>query len=165
MSWSRRLTAHRRLLTTIAAIALVLAAAGAVSAFREREPEADRRPLMQDESAEPEVAPTAEELQRVVERLADVGVATDVDTVAQLASEHGLGGAVRVLWWSTESETDIATIVDMRTGDADTAPMGWGQIAKHLDVHPGIGQVMGGGNGHGRAGAPGQNRSDDAPAP
>jgi hypothetical protein len=32
--------------------------------------------------------------------------------------------------------------------------MGWGQIARKLDVHPGLGAIMG--NGHGRENAPGQ---------
>ncbi len=34
--------------------------------------------------------------------------------------------------------------------------MGWGQIAKDLDVDPGIGSIMGQGDGHGRDNAPGQ---------
>jgi hypothetical protein len=40
--------------------------------------------------------------------------------------------------------------------------MGWGQIAKDLGVSPGIGSIMGNGGGHGRDGAPGQNKGKGA---
>jgi hypothetical protein len=44
--------------------------------------------------------------------------------------------------------------------------MGWGQMARELDVHPGLGSIMGNGggngNGLGREGAPGQQKQDDA---
>jgi hypothetical protein len=55
------------------------------------------------------------------------------------------------------SVTDLA---DMRDGDGG-APMGWGRMARELDldVHPGIGSIM----GHGNAPdvPPGQDRKAD----
>ena len=57
----------------------------------------------------------------------------------------------------------MADIAAMRDGDGTPeSVMGWGQIAKKLGVHPGIGSVMGNGGGHGRDDAPGQ-QEDDAP--
>ena len=54
------------------------------------------------------------------------------------------------------------TITAMRDG-TDTEPgMGWGRIAQaSLTFKPGIGSIMGGGDGHGRDDAPGQNKESD----
>jgi hypothetical protein len=50
----------------------------------------------------------------------------------------------------------------MRDGDGtEGSGMGWGQIAKELGVHPGIGSIMGQGGGHGRENAPGQQKDRD----
>ena len=106
--------------------------------------------------------PSAGEVARVVDRLADAGVDTDEDTVAALAADHGLGGAVRLLAWSDASGLSVDEIATMRAGSEDDEPMGWGRIARELNaanpelhLRPGIGQIMGG--GHGRDDAPGQN--------
>lgn len=40
--------------------------------------------------------------------------------------------------------------------------MGWRQIPKELGVHPGIGSIMGNGDGHGRENAPGE-QEDQTP--
>lgn len=158
VSFIRRLHA-RGLLVPIAATALliVIATGGAL---------ATRGPLAQDPSDQPDAEdqgapPSADEVARVVERLADAHIDTNADTVAALAAEHGLGGAVRLLAWSDASGLSVDEIADMRTGSEDTAPMGWGRIARELnaenpglDLHPGIGKIMG--NGHGRDDAPGQ---------
>ena len=70
---------------------------------------------------------------------------------------------MRVAAWAQESGTSAADIAAMRDGDGTPeSVMGWGQIAKELGVHPGIGSVMGNGGGHGRDDAPGQ-QEDDAP--
>jgi hypothetical protein len=51
----------------------------------------------------------------------------------------------------------MAAIRLMRDGDGtEESGMGWGEIAKDLGVHPGIGSIMGNGGGHGRDDAPGQ---------
>jgi hypothetical protein len=165
MSWGylRTLPTGRLIVILVAGLLLVAAMAGAVLATRQQPTNEPQAPLAQDPSPAAEAPPTAEELQRVVDRLANAGVTTDADTVAGLAADHGVGGAVRLLWWSSESGTSVDELVAMRTGDADTPPMGWGQIAKELGLHPGIGSVMGG--GHGRENAPGQNRDSTPPAP
>jgi hypothetical protein len=143
-------------LAVLAAAVLLLAAAGGVLA--NRAPAARDVPAHPASSHEPEAdseaAPTAEELARVADRL---GV--DEAVVADLATRYGLGGAVRVLAWSEEKAMDVEAIAAMRDG-TDTEPgMGWGQIAHELGVHPGIGSIMGGGQG--RENAPGQQ---DEPA-
>ena len=159
VSFFRRLHA-RGLLVPIAAIALliVIATGGAL---------ANRAPSAQDSSDQAEAEdqgapPSADEVARVVERLADAGIDTNAETVDALAAEHGLGGAVRLLAWSDASGLSVDEIADMRTGSGETEPMGWGRLARELnaenpelDLHPGIGKIMG--NGHGRDDAPGQN--------
>jgi hypothetical protein len=152
-----------RWVTMVVGGVLLLAFAGAV--LGSRAPQANDTPptRAQDPPDTAEEPPTAVELERIVERLAAAGVTTDADTVAALAVDHGVGGAIRLLWWSAQSGTAVEDIVVMRSGDADTPAMGWGQIAKALDVHPGIGQVMGGGSG--RDNAPGQNREEQPQAP
>lgn len=140
----------------LAAAVLLLVAAGSVLA--NRAPAARDVPAQPASSHEPEAdteaAPSAEKLARVADRL---GV--DEAVLADLATRYGLGGAVRVLAWSQEKAMDVEVIADMRDG-SDTEPgMGWGQIARELGVHPGIGSIMGGGQG--RENAPGQQ---DKPA-
>ena len=140
-----------RLIPLVAAIALVLALAGAALALRGPQATDTPAPLSQDsEDAEPLSAAT---LDRIVTKLGDAGVTTDADTVAGLAAEHGVGGAVRLLLWP-DADTSMEDILAMRAGDAETAPMGWGRIAKDLGIRPGIGHVMGGGSG--LENAPGQ---------
>jgi hypothetical protein len=164
MNLIRRLRARGRLLPFAAAALLVVVAATGALASRAPSQQDNRAPQAQDASEAPEAdeqeaPPTAEELAHVVDRLAAAGIETDADAVGALAADHGLGGAVRLLAWSNASGMSVDKIAAMRAGDTDTAPMGWGQIAKDLGVHPGIGNVMGGGNGngHGRDNAPGQD--------
>ncbi len=113
----------------------------------------------QDEDENEDGTPSQEVLDRVVGRLADAGITTDAETVAGLAADHGVGGAVRLLAWADASGMSTAELADMFASG-----MGWGQIAAELDLHPGIGSIMGnaGGNGNGlglgRANAPGQQK-------
>ena len=159
VSFLRRLNARGLLVPIVATgLLIVLATGGAL---------ANRAPLAQDASDQSEAEdqgppPTADEVARVVDRLADAGVDTDEDTVAALAADHGLGGAVRLLAWSEASGLSVDEIAAMREGSEDSAPMGWGRIARELnaadpelDLKAGIGQIMGG--GHGRDNAPGQS--------
>jgi hypothetical protein len=137
---------------------LVVAVAG--TALAQRAPVADTpAPLQADE---PEPIDDAA-VERAVERLTEHGI--DAARVEELATEHGVGGAVRILAWADELEgTHTADdIAGMRAEG-----LGWGQIANQLGVHPGLGSIMGNGNGngdgHGRDGAPGQQKdrgSDD----
>jgi predicted NUDIX family NTP pyrophosphohydrolase len=108
----------------------------------------------QTESEDADGPPTAEDLAHATERLEASGITVDDAVLNDLADRYGLGGAVRVLAWSDAADLDVEEITAMRDG-TDTEPgMGWGKIAKELDVHPGIGSIMGG--GHGRDDAPGQ---------
>lgn len=107
--------------------------------------------------------PSAELLARLVDRLGDAGITTDADTIAALAADYGVGGAVRLLAWADASGLSTDELATKFDGG-----MGWGQIAKELDLHPGLGSIMGNGhgggppdhaNGLGREGAPGQQDS------
>jgi hypothetical protein len=106
-------------------------------------------------SQQPEAPPTADEVAHAVERLSAHGIDVTAAELSALAADHGLGGAVRLVAWADQTGKSVEDIAAMRLGDADTAPMGWGQIAKELGVHPGLGSIMGNGGGHGRENAPG----------
>jgi hypothetical protein len=138
----------------LAALALLVALAG--TALGNRAPVADTAaPPQADEQEE---APDDVAIQRVVDRLAARDIDVEPAQVRELAAEHGLGGAVRVLAWSAQG----VSIEEVQQRRAEG--QGWGVIARDLGVHPGIGSIMGNGGGHGREGAPGQQRdrgSDD----
>jgi hypothetical protein len=101
---------------------------------------------------EPE-APDPEGITHATERLNANDISVDEATVADLAAEYGVGGAVRVLAWSAETGVPVDDIRALRAEGK-----GWGVIARELGVHPGIGSVMGQGGGHGRDNAPGQQK-------
>ena len=62
---------------------------------------------------------------------------------------------MRVVAWAAESGTSAADITAMRDGDGSPeSVMGWGQIAKDLGLHPGIGSIMGQGGEHGQGNGP-----------
>lgn len=151
---------RRNRIAVLISLVLLVALAGTVLATRAPRT-ADEPEQLTQEQEEAEAPPTAEELAHAIERLSDAGyeVPAGID-FTELATAYGLGGAVRVVAWSYENQEgrDIAAIRRMRDG-TDTEPaMGWGQIAKDLGVHPGIGSIMGngGGQGLGRENAPGQ---------
>ena len=158
VSFARRLNARGLLVPIVATgLLIVIAAGGALATRAPSVPAGDP-----SDAEEQENPPTAEELDRIVDRLADAGVDTDATTVDELAAEHGIGGAVRLLAWADESGLSVEEIAAMRAGTEDSAPMGWGRLARELnaanpelDLHPGIGRIMG--NGHGRDDAPGQS--------
>jgi hypothetical protein len=100
--------------------------------------------------------PSADALARLVDRLADAGIATDsntADAIAALAADYGVGGAIRLLAWADASGLSTGDLAARFDGG-----QGWGEIARELDLHPGIGSIMGNGGGHGRDQAPGQRR-------
>jgi hypothetical protein len=145
-------------LAGLTALALLLAAAGAVVAVRAPDATGGPAPLAQDGDETP---PTAEELAHAADRLAanDLEVADEV--LSELAGQYGLGGAVRIVAWSDGNADRMARIREMRDGDGtEGSEMGWGQVAKELGEHPGIGSIMGQGGGHGRDDAPGQQNRD-----
>ena len=145
---------------SLAALALLLAGTGTVIATRAPDRAGQPSQLAQDDDETP---PTEEELAHAAERLAENELAVPHDLLAELAGEYGIGGAVRIVAWSGGDEDVMAEIRAKRDGDGtEEGRMGWGQIAKDLDVNPGIGSIMGNGGGHGRDGAPGQNKDKGA---
>lgn len=130
----------------VGALALLVALAG--TTFANRSPVAEpATPVIADEHEGPEDAA----VHRVVDRLG-----ADETRVRELAAEHGFGGAVRLLAW----EKAGVTIADVEARRSEG--QGWGEIAKDLGMHPGIGSVMGNGGGHGRDNAPGQQKDRGA---
>lgn len=103
-------------------------------------------------SQEPETPPSADELARAVDRLKASGIDSTADQLSDLAGTYGLGGAIRLLAWTDASGKTLAELKAMRDGG-----QGWGQIARELGIHPGIGSVMGQAGEHGPEDAPGQS--------
>jgi hypothetical protein len=140
----------------VLAVALVLLLAGSALANKGFRAESQPDVVAQDEEGG---TPSQQVLDKVVNRLGalDPPIVTDAATVAELAATYGVGGAVRILAWGASTDADVAAMFD--------SGMGWGEIARQLneadadgdlDLHPGIGWVMGGGQGQGKANAPGQ---------
>ena len=101
-----------------------------------------------DEADEADGAPSPENLERIVERLAAAGITTTVDELAALADKVGVGGAVRVLRFAQASgKTSVEILALFDSGK------GWGVIARELELQigPGLGPVMGKGNGRDEA--------------
>ena len=145
-------------LAALAALVLAFVATGSVLATRAPQAPVQPSQLAQDDEDAP---PTAEDLAHAAERLAANDLEISGDLLAELAAQYGVGGAVRVVAWSGGDEALMGEIRAMRDGDGtEGSGMGWGQIAKDLGVHPGIGSIMGGGGGHGRENAPGQQNRD-----
>ena len=139
-------------LAVVVLLALVAAGGAAANMLP-----AARDAASQETDAEPEDgSSSADALAHAADRLAANGISVDDAVLNDLAARYGVGGAVRVLAWSHDSQLDVEEITAMRDG-TDTEPgMGWGKIAKELDLHPGIGSIMG--NGNGREDAPGQEK-------
>jgi hypothetical protein len=172
----------RIILAAGALVLLVVATAIAAPSDRGRErmapvaashqpasPGAQDEPANDDEELDEDGIPSQQLLDRLVAKLDDAGVSTDADAIAALAADYGVGGAVRLLWWASAagvSADEIAAMFD--------SGMGWGEIAQELnagdeelDLHPGLGTIMGNGGGPpdgaqglglGRTGAPGQQK-------
>jgi hypothetical protein len=150
---------RRNRLSALVALALVFVATGTVLALRAPQSPAEPRQLAQDDE---DGQPSAEDLAHAGERLAANDLEVSDDLLAELAAEYGVGGAVRVVAWAGGDDARMGEIRAMRDGDGtEGSGMGWGQIAKELGVHPGIGSIMGQGGGHGRDNAPGQQHRDD----
>ena len=159
-------------LALLGAAALLLAVTGSVLATRAPDGPAEPALLAASHQAEGENETDTQEadgdgLARAEERLTERGL--DASRLAELAERYGVGGAVRLIAWSAQTETPIDDLVTMRdTGGVGGEPMGWGRMARELGVHPGLGGIMGNGggngngNGNGKAGdPPGQERRPD----
>lgn len=108
-------------------------------------------------SHEPEAPPSADDLANAVDRLKASGISATSDQLSKLATDYGLGGAIRLLAWADAKGMTVADLKAMRDDG-----QGWGQIAKQLGLNPGIGSVMGQGGGHGRGSAPGLQKPKPA---
>lgn len=94
---------------------------------------------------------SGEDLAHASDRLAAAGIRVQADRLGDLAARYGVGGAVRLFAWSHASGRQLDELVAMRDEG-----LGWGRIARELGVSPGVGRIMG--NGDGREGAPGQSK-------
>ena len=153
-------------LALLAAAVLLLVAVSTVLANRApaardvpAQPASSHEPEAQDEADAP---PTAEELAHAADRLTANEIPFTDAQLSDLATRYGLGGAVRLLAWSHAEAVDVEVIAAMRDG-TDTEPgMGWGRLARELGQHPGLGSIMGSGNG--KDDAPGQqNKAPEEP--
>jgi hypothetical protein len=135
----------------LAGAALILAVSGTVFATRQPNVTDEPAAVTQDDEDAP---PTAEDLAHATERLQAAEIEVDEAVLSDLATRYGVGGAVRVAAWAADPEDDIT--IESITAMRDDDGMGWGQIAKELDLSPGIGSIMGHGGEHGRDTAPGQ---------
>ena len=166
MRYNQRMNRYARVLIAVLALLLVvagsaLATKGGKSAEHRSPMAASHQPESNDaertdagtESAEG--APSDKLLGRLVDRLADAGIDTDAETLATLAADHGVGGAVRLVTWADASGMDVSELAAMFDSG-----LGWGEIAHQLmeddpslDLSPGIGWVIGKGhaNGQGQA--------------
>jgi len=149
-------------LSLLAGLTLILLVTGTVVATRQ--PQAPNRPALaldEDENA----PPAAEDVARAAERLRANDIAVDDAAFEELAAAYGVGGAVRVMAWAAEPDDDVTieSIRALRDGDGtEGSGMGWGRIARELDLDPGIGSIMGNGGGQGRENAPGQQRDESS---
>ena len=117
---------------------------GSAEPERSAEPEGPAEPEEEGDSP-----PTADEIAHAGDRLAANGFEVSDEVLTELASKYGVGGAVRIVAWSQADPDRMADLRVMRDGDgSEGSGMGWGQIAKELGVHPGIGSIMGNGGDH-----------------
>jgi hypothetical protein len=140
------------------AVALILIATSAVLVTRalETSEPANQQAANEDENEGP---PTADELAHAGDRLAANGFEVSDEVLTELATQYGVGGAVRIVAWSEADPARMADLRAMRDGDgSEGSGMGWGQIAKELGVHPGIGSIMGKGGDHESSDASGEDR-------
>ena len=166
MRYNWRMNRYARIL--IAVLALLLVVAGSALATKggksaehrspmaaSHQPEASDAERTDTDTESAEGAPSDKLLGRLVDRLADAGIDSDAETLAALAADYGVGGAVRLVTWADASGMDVSELAAMFDSG-----LGWGAIAHQLmeddpslDLSPGIGWVIGKGhaNGHGQA--------------
>jgi hypothetical protein len=113
-------------------------------------------PATASQEEEPDAPPTADELAHATERLAARGIDATAEELSALAADYGLGGAIRLLAWADATGMSVDELRALRDDGA-----GWGQMAKDLEVNPGIGTIMGNAGGHGPEDAPGQQKAHD----
>lgn len=109
-------------------------------------PPDDRPPAALPAQASPkaDAAPSAQLVERILARLSGAGIDATSEEFSTLAAKYGVGGAVRVLAFAEKSGKTAAEI-----GAMFDAGQGWGEIRRELglSISPGIGWIMGGGQG------------------
>ena len=130
----------------VGALVLILLLAGTALAARNLADHPSHGPMAASQapkqSEAPEAPLTEAEAAHFVDRLHAAGITTTLAAFRALAAKYGAGGAVRLMAWAKATGKSTADIAMMRDGG-----MGWGQIAHALNQSPGIGSIMGGGDG------------------
>jgi hypothetical protein len=130
----------------VGALALILLLAGTAVAARNLADHPGQGPVAASQapkqSEAPEAPLTDAEAAHFVDRLHAAGITTTAVAFRALAAKYGAGGAVRLMAWAKATSKPTADIAKMRDSG-----MGWGQIAHALHQSPGIGSIMGGGDG------------------
>lgn len=133
-------------LALLAAALLLVLAAGSVLATRAPQPATPPAADHQDGDGNEGAASDAEAVTHALERLAANEITVEDEAAfGELAGQYGLGGAIRLHAWADATGMSVDELAAMRDGDG-TQPMGWGQMARELGVHPGIGSIMGRGS-------------------
>jgi hypothetical protein len=103
-------------------------------------------PIAVESPDEEDGPPSADQVARIVGRLKDVGITATAAEIQELAGQVGLGGAVRAIAFAHASGKTPAQIVTLFQSGK-----GWGQIDHELglSIGPGIGWIMGQGQGKG----------------
>ena len=152
-----RLMTRRNSLWVALAIAFLLIATTTVLVTRALETSAEPN-QSEAREADDEDPPTADDIAHASDRLAAHGLEISDETLTELAAKYGVGGAVRIVSWSQADPDRMADLRAMRDGDgSEGSGMGWGQIAKELGVHPGLGSIMGQGGDHKNSDEPGED--------
>lgn len=146
-----------RIALLAALVLLVLAAGSAMGVGRPSGLETPAAPL----TDEHEEGTEADGAAHARERLDEAGIPVD-DGFEAAAATYGVGGAVRLYAWAEATGRSVSELAALRdSGGPDGGPMGWGRLARELGVHPGIGSIMGRGNGDAPDVPPGQERGQD----
>lgn len=134
-----------RIVLGVASLVLVL---GVGAALAQRTDPGPAAPAQLASSQEPEASAEPASISHAADRLEASGIVVDEAQLDELAATYGVGGAVRLSAWADASGLTVDELRAMRDGG-----MGWGQMARDLGLHPGIGRIMG--NGGGPADPPG----------
>lgn len=126
----------------LASLALLVALAG--GALATRAPQVADEPAQLTASHQAEVEDAGSGADHARERLSEAGIEADEAEFDDLAARYGVGGAIRLYAWADATGMTVEDIAALRDGDGES--VGWGQLAKDLGVHPGIGSIMGRGN-------------------
>jgi hypothetical protein len=135
----------RRLTPIALGVAAILVLGGSIAAAA-MFPSVAAQPNTAQASPEAKEAPSAEKIQRILDRLGAVGIKATADEFTTLAEKYGVGGAIRVLAFADAAGTSTAGITAMFDSGK-----GWGEIRRELGltIGPGLGWIMG--QGHGQA--------------